>query len=92
MKLGLLRRIGPLGMALTVGQLAWTVRQHWHAVPADRRERLQELLRESRGRPSNLSKSQRGELRKLVRELNAPQLVRKAADVTLLHKRIHRPS
>jgi hypothetical protein len=87
-----LRKVGPLGVGLTVGQIAWTIQQHWQAIPAERRERFQELLRKSKGKPSNLSKSERRELRKLVRRLNVPQLVRKTTDAALLHSRTRRPS
>jgi hypothetical protein len=92
MKLGRLRKAGPLGIALTAAQVAWTIREHWQGIPADRRERLQELLRETKGKPSNLSKSKRRELRKLVRQLNTPKLARNIADVALLQRRLRRPS
>jgi hypothetical protein len=79
-----LRRIGPLGVALTVGQVAWAVRQHWETVPADRRARLQQLLRKTRGNPSNLSPAERRELGEILQGLNLPRLLRRSAmDATL---------
>lgn len=87
-----LKRIGPLGTALTLGQVAWTVRQHWVAIPVEHRSRLQELLRKSRGRPSNLSRSERRELRGLVKHLNLGRLAREGAMSASALRQIRRPS
>jgi hypothetical protein len=85
-------RIGPLGMALTVGQLAWAVREHWRSIPADRRDRLAVLLRQAKGNPLNLPDADRRELKQLVRELNLPRLLRRSAvDAALLRRRLRRP-
>ncbi len=93
MRLRNVLRIGPLGMALTVGQVAWAVREHWRSIPADRRERLAHLLRQAKGNPSRLSVSERRELRELVRELNLPRLLRRSAiDAALLRRRLRPPS
>jgi hypothetical protein len=46
------------------------VGRRWTALPAKDRERLTELLRESRGRLGNLSEKQRSELRKLAGKLD----------------------
>jgi hypothetical protein len=92
MKLARLRKAGTMGLALTAAQVAWTIREHWQSIPSERRDRLQELLRETNGKPSNVSKSKRRELRKLVRQLNAPKLARNIADVALLQRRLRRPS
>lgn len=75
----LLRRLGPLGVAVTVGQTAWGARRNWQAIPPERRLRLQELLRQSAGRPANLSDAERQELMGLVRELNLGELARQTA-------------
>jgi hypothetical protein len=87
-----LTRLGPLGTALTVGQVAWAVRQHWLAIPVEHRGRLQELLRKSRGKPSNLSRSERRELRGLVKHLNLGRLVREGAMSASALRQIRRPS
>ena len=79
--------MGPLGLALTVGQAAWATRRHWQAVPAARRERLQALLRQSGGRPSNLSPAERRELSELVRELDLGNIVRQTAMNTAFPRR-----
>jgi len=75
----LLRRLGPLGVAMTVGQTAWAARRNWQAIPPERRARLQELTRQSAGRPANLSAGERRELMSLIRELNLGDLARQTA-------------
>ena len=54
-----LRRMGRMTMAATLGQAAWATRRQWRALPAERRDRLQVLLRQSAGRPSKLSAAER---------------------------------
>ena len=62
----------------TAGAVPWTavlsgvmiVGKRWSALSAKERARLSELIRESRGRVSNLSIKQRLELRKLARKLD----------------------
>lgn len=66
-------------MAASVGQAAWAARQQWRALPAERRDRLQALLRQSAGRPSNLSAADRQELRSLVGDLNLGAVLRDSA-------------
>jgi hypothetical protein len=74
-----LRKLGRLGVATTAGRFAWSAAQRWRALPPDRRDRLQDLLRKSGGRPSGLSAAERRELSALVRDLELPGLVRGAA-------------
>jgi len=73
------RRLGRLGLATAVGQFAWAAGRQWRALPADRRERLQALLRQSATRPASLSPADRQELTRLMRELELGPLVRRAA-------------
>jgi hypothetical protein len=88
-----LRRIGPLGTAMTLGQLAWALRQHWLAVPTEHRERLADLLRKSKGKPSNLSRSERRECRELFARLNLGRVLRDGAiGAAVLRRQIRRPS
>jgi hypothetical protein len=87
-----MRRIGPVGMALTLGQIAWVVREHWQTIPADRRARLQALLRKAKGRPSNLSDAERVELRELMRGLNLTRLARRSATTAALGRRLRPPA
>lgn len=66
-------------MAASVGQAAWATRRQWRALPAERRDRLQALLRQSAGRPANLSAAERQELWALLRELNLGEVLRAGA-------------
>jgi hypothetical protein len=86
-----LRKIGPLGSAMIAFQLASTTRQHWQSIPSEDRARLQSLLRSSHGKPSNLSKAERLELRQLVSALQLSRLVRTSAqNVSGLHRQLGR--
>ncbi|HTZ86267.1 MAG TPA: hypothetical protein VMB05_06330 [Solirubrobacteraceae bacterium] len=55
---------------LTLARAAMIVSRHWNALSAKERAQLAQLIGESRGRASNLSSKQRGELRKLARKLD----------------------
>lgn len=87
MRLRSVRDLGPLGVALALGQVAWTLRQHWVTLPLGQRERLQQLLRESRGNPLRLSTAKRHELWSLVRALELAGAVRRGATKALLSRR-----
>lgn len=72
----LLRRLGPWGWLLLLGQALFVTRQHWQeAAPADR-ARLTDLLRRSRGRPQGLSPDERREMLELARRLRPGTLAR----------------
>ena len=72
------RRI-PVLKLIAIAEIGMLARQHLlRLIPADRR-RLVELLRIARGRPSNLSKSQREELADLVAKLEPRLLAGEAA-------------
>ncbi|MGH2851091.1 MAG: hypothetical protein ACRDLP_10790 [Solirubrobacteraceae bacterium] len=87
-----IRRIGPLGSAVIAYQLATTTRAHWKSIPREDRARLQSLLRDSHGKPSNLSKAERRELRTLVRALQLPRLVRDTAlNAAGIRRQLRRP-
>ena len=73
------RRIGRLTIAASLGQAAWATRRHWQALPAEHRSRLQALLRQSAGRPANLSGTERQELRGLIGELRLGEVLRQSA-------------
>jgi hypothetical protein len=84
-----LKRIGPLGTALTLGQVAMVLRRHWRTIPAEKRERLAHLLRKSKGRLSNLTSEERGELRRLARQLDLARLLRSGAlDAAAIRRRL----
>lgn len=71
-----IRKLGPAGAAVIALHVAGAAQEHWKSIPRKDRARFQSLLRESRGRPSNLSRAQRRELGELVRALQLPALVR----------------
>jgi hypothetical protein len=87
-----IRKIGPLGSAVIALQVVSTTRQHWQSLSSEDRARLQSLLRHSRGKPSNLSKAERRELRKLVRALQLPRLLRDSAlNAAGIRRQLRRP-
>ena len=55
---------------LALARVAMIVSKRWNALSGKERARLAELVRESRGRTSNLSVRQRLELRKLAGRLD----------------------
>jgi hypothetical protein len=61
---------------LAIARGAMIVSKRWNALPAKERVRLAELVRESRGRVSNLSVKQRLELRKLAGKLDLKGMLR----------------
>jgi len=81
------RLIGPLGTALTLGQVAIAVREHWHGLAPDQRERLAELARHSKGDPRRLT---RPEIREIFGALELPRLARKTVRVVALSRRTGR--
>jgi hypothetical protein len=70
--------MGKMTMLATVGQAAWATHRQWRAMPADRRARLQSLLRESARRPSSVSAAEFKELRGLLAEMNLGEVVRES--------------
>jgi hypothetical protein len=74
-----LRRMGRMTLAASVGQAAWATRRQWRALPAERRDRLAALVRQSAAGPSNLSAAERQELRGLVGELRLSEVLRDSA-------------
>ena len=71
--------MGRMTIAATLGQTAWAARRQWMALPQERRDRAQALLRQSGGRPSNLSAAERKELRSLLADLNLGDVLRQGA-------------
>jgi hypothetical protein len=60
---------------LTLARAAMIVSKRWNALSSKERVRLAELVRESRGRTSNLSVKQRLELRKLAGKLDVKGMI-----------------
>jgi DNA primase len=57
----------PWAAALQVGMV---LRSRWRALSEKDRDRLIRLMRDSRGRPSNLGGRERNEMRRLVRKVD----------------------
>ncbi len=60
---------------LALARAAMIISKRWNALSSKERVRLAELVRESRGRTSNLSVKQRLELRKLAGKLDVKGMV-----------------
>jgi hypothetical protein len=55
---------------------AAVVNSHWHELKESERNRLGVLIRKSKGNPSNLTKRERDELRKIAGKLDVPGMAR----------------
>jgi hypothetical protein len=66
---------------LVIARTAMVVSKRWNALSGKERARLAELVRESRGRTSNLSVKQRLELRKLAGKLDLKGMVRELSSL-----------
>ncbi len=71
----LLRRLGPWGWAVILFQAALTARRHMQQTSPEDRTRLQQLLKQSGGRPSNLTAVERQELLDTARRLRPGKLL-----------------
>ncbi len=71
--------MGRMTIAASLARGAWAARRQWQALPSERRARLQALLRQSAGRPGNLSPAERQELQTLLGELNLGAVLRETA-------------
>jgi hypothetical protein len=75
------RRALPVTWLLVAGQMALATRRHLQKLAPHERRRLAEIVRNSKGRPSNVSKRERDELRRLVRKLELGRLGRDVAGI-----------
>jgi hypothetical protein len=87
-----LRRL-PILKVLAIGEIALLARSHLRKLNPDERCRLVELLRAGRGRPGNLSASEREELTRLVAKaeprLFAGSVADKLSPVPLPRRVVH---
>jgi hypothetical protein len=67
--------------AFVVAEALSTKRRHFDGVSPHARRRAVELVRRSKGRPSNLSSHEKNELRRLVGEMDLWQLSKDLAAV-----------
>jgi hypothetical protein len=77
----LARRGVPVMWALAVAEAVVATRRHWNSIDLRTRNRLRELVKKSRGRPSNLTREEKRELTSLVGSLNLLRLGRDLAAV-----------
>jgi hypothetical protein len=75
------RRAVPLMWAFAVAEALAATRRHFASVDPKKRRRAVELVRKSKGRPSNLSKQEKQELRRLVGEMDLWSLSKELAAV-----------
>ena len=73
------RRAVPIMWVIVAGQAALATRRHLQHISAHERTRLVDILRKSKGRPSNLTGHERSELRRIVRKLELGRLGRDVA-------------
>jgi hypothetical protein len=69
-------RIGWIGWALLIGEIAVLLRHHWTRLEPAERTRLTEIVRKSKGRPANLSEGEKLELRELVSKIEPRELAK----------------
>ena len=75
------RRYVPLMWAFVVAEALTTTRRHFAGVDPKARARSAELVRKSKGKPSNLTAHEKTELRRLVGEMDLWQLSKDLAAV-----------
>jgi hypothetical protein len=71
----------PLMWAFAVAEALAATRRHFVAIDPKKRHRVVELARKSKGRPSNLTKVEQHELRRLVGEMDLWNLSKELAAV-----------
>ena len=64
-------------MLLAVAEVAVALRDHLGRLEPDERRRLVQIVRESKGRPSNLSNRERKELRRILDKVEPRELARR---------------
>lgn len=66
--------------ALILAEVALTIKRHLDLLDADEKADLGQLVRKSKGRPSNLSKRERQRLGEIVAKLEPTALARETAE------------
>ena len=70
----------PWAVVITVtAEVIRAGREHWSELPPRDRDRLQELLKKSKGRPDRLTQSERDELVGLARRIDAAGFAKRIA-------------
>jgi hypothetical protein len=71
---------------ILLAQAGLVANKHWKSVPVGDRERIAQLLKQSKGLPSNLSAKEREELRLLLGRLELSTLARELVPFALRAK------
>jgi hypothetical protein len=74
------KKVGIWAYVLVAAELAVLLRHHWKRLDEREQKRLPELVRKSKGRPSNLTIREKRELRKMVDKIGPRELAVGAAD------------
>jgi hypothetical protein len=75
-----LKRASPWLYVIVAAEVAVLLKEHWDRLDERERRRLPELVRKSRGRPSNLSAREKRELRRIVDRIGPRELAVGVAD------------
>lgn len=67
------------GRLLIAGEVALTMKRHLDRLEGEEKTELRRIVAKSKGRPSNLSPTERGRLRDLVSKLEPADLAKNAA-------------
>lgn len=65
---------------LLLAEVALAIKRHLDLLDSEDKAELQRLVRKSKGRPSNLTRRERGELGRIVAKLEPADLAREAAE------------
>ena len=77
---GSLKKASVWAYVIVLAELAVLLKHHWERLDEKERKRLPELVRKSKGRPSNLSLREKREMRRMVDKIGPRELVVGAAD------------
>jgi hypothetical protein len=75
-----LKKAGIWAYVIVLAEIAVLLKHHWDRLDEKERQRLPQLVRKSKGRPSNLTIREKRELRKMVDKIGPRELAVGAAD------------
>jgi hypothetical protein len=88
-------RVIPLAKLVATAQVLMLAREHWHRLEPDERRRVIVLVRDTHGRPRNLSQREQLELAGLIAKANprlfAGLVAQKFSPVPLPRRVVHGP-
>ena len=74
------KKVGIWAYVIVLAEIAVLLKHHWERLDEKERKRLPELVRKSKGRPSNLSLREKREMRRMVEKIGPRELAVGAAD------------